>query len=122
MKLRASHVAYLWDAINGLLWAAVIIVLAGCSPYWVKSAEPVSCVKQVVHPTYESLRQACSYQNATRTLHACVNYPTPGVGVIHLGPNSDACDMRHERAHCEGWRHDGREIYKRDCGPEQETL
>ena len=31
MKLRASHVAYLWDMVNGLLWAAVIMGLAGCA-------------------------------------------------------------------------------------------
>lgn len=43
MRLRARHVEYAWDAVNGLLLAAVVVVLVGCeSPGRVTTGAPVA--------------------------------------------------------------------------------
>jgi len=96
-----------------------IQLLSGCVPYWVKSAGPVQCSGPIYHASAESLRQACSY-HAQRTLHACVvMYAAPGIGIIHMGPEADECDLRHEKSHCDGWQHDERMAYTKDCGPKE---
>lgn len=110
-----------WPAIAGAVLLA--IMLAGCASvfdapdYWQLSEAPVQCAEPVRHASEAALRLACGYTTPNRSLNGCVAFYAAGRGVIHLGPQADECTIRHERAHCAGWRHDNRPVYARDCGP-----
>lgn len=108
MKLRARHIAYFWDALNGLLWAAVIMSLSGCATgYWTQTRAPV-VVRGIViaeHP--------CGHHD----FDGCANYATGMIEVKRgLAEPRRSCVVRHEMKHFAGYDHDPRGGFATDCG------
>ena len=99
----------------------IALLLSGCSPYWVKSREPAIDVSVKYYETEKEIEKAYS-KGTGKALKAGEHMYgfaviTSGICFVHVLRN-DACGLRHELAHCQGWEHDDRGAFVKDCGPE----
>ncbi len=98
----------------------LLLLVSGCTftPYWQLTEEPFKVVGVIRHTTDTSLRQTCNFHDWKKEIHGCTQRnPYLKTALIHLGPKVDDCILRHEQAHADGWMHDGRDAYVKDCGP-----
>ena len=109
-----------------LLSFAVLFLLSGCAtpePYWRQVYEPYAekYISVVRAKTYEELGNRCGPRGVVRLSdlpHGCTAR-MPGLCLIVLAPDADACTLRHERKHCAGWEHPVNRALARDCGDEE---
>lgn len=92
------------------LW---VLLLTGCSPYWIKSSEPLPLcfapvmVKEPMQCAYAHSANGCTHR-----------FPTCAIVIVREGsPQETTCRLNHEMAHVAGWNHDERDTYREDCGP-----
>ena len=110
MKLRARHVEYLWDALNGLLCALVIaILLGGCASFdydWrkVHPAAPKPWQRVMVADADATCRKVGAVGVGIERILACATWRQDGC-TIYMQANTPAWAMSHEARHCEGWTH-----------------
>ena len=72
--MKPHHVERAWDAANGLLWAVVISLLAGCEAFEQPYKQPPQVSQVVVTVVWtdaDEIRKRCSSQQA----YACATVP-----------------------------------------------
>ena len=93
--------------------ALVVVMLAGCAqPYWYHDPALTGFKElptQIVTER-EVLAMCGSRKGCTRWLFT--DFTVQSFLVVGAGD----CAVAHEGKHRAGWMHDGREIYKEDCG------
>lgn len=92
----------------------LMFALVACSDsYWKLDMKwrPVG-VQILYYDTQEAFKGMCPEGAMACTMR----YGENSLAVIYMGPLADECTLRHEFRHVAGWSHDGRDIYRQDCG------
>ena len=91
---------------------ALAVLLSGCASYWYHDPALTGFKElptQIVTER-ETLAMCGSRKGCTRWLHT--DFTVQSFIVVDAGN----CAVAHEGMHRAGWMHDGREIYREDCG------
>lgn len=75
MRIRAHHVEMSWDAANGMLWALVISLLAGCEAFEQPYKQPPQ-VSQVVVTVVWTDKETIERQCGNKHAYACATVAT----------------------------------------------
>jgi hypothetical protein len=97
--------------------AILALLLVGCvsvpDDYWVRDKAPAE-VKHIVRVDFP-----CGKKDTRGCWHA-----HSGTIEIKKGLSAadEACVLRHERAHSQGWSHPNRQSFLWDCGPDPQLV
>lgn len=102
----------------------LLMVLTGCTPYWVRndaygSCRPVQVQIEYAQTKAEALAR-CGLPANSPVLGCAIRLRDmpggPGAVVILSPEAANACGLAHELKHAAGWKHDDRGSYSMDCG------
>ncbi len=119
--MKHELIPWSWLCLAGALILLGVVNLAGCADqYWVKDKEPAPYVKVIYHANENEVER--SYRVDTgKTLrfgeHLYGYAKRVGSFCFAHAIVGDSCGLRHELKHCEGWDHDDRQAFIKDCGP-----
>lgn len=95
--------------------ALVIAALTFCAPvhaaYWVKVYPPMQLTGVYV---VDDIKNFCPRSTACTHIKNAMSATV----YIKAGQTKEDfdCDMKHELAHVDGWMHDDRPVFRKDCG------